>query len=98
MGTFIVKASRINKSFEVVTDALVVAGNFTIDERSNELQVINASCFRNNQGKQGDLVGTFNGIKRDSDIRYTLTEMPKADCMAVMDAIEDIEQNILTNE
>lgn len=95
MGTFVVKASRINKSFEVVTDALIVAGNYTIEERSNELQVINASCFRNQQGKQGDLVGTFNGIKRGEGVRYTLTEMAKADIMAVTDVIEDIEHNIL---
>lgn len=95
MGTFIVKASRINKSFEVVTDALVVAGNFTIDEQSNELQIINASCFRNQQGKQGDLVGTFNGIKRGDGIRYTLTEMALTDILAVTDVISDIEHNIL---
>ena len=95
MGTFIVKASRINKSFEVVTDALVVAGNFTIDEQSNELQIINASCFRNQQGKQGDLVGTFNGIKRGDGIRYTLTEMALTDILAVTDVIGDIEHNIL---
>lgn len=95
MGTFVVKASRINKSFEVVTDALIVAGNFTIDEQSNELQVINASCFRNQQGKQGDLVGTFNGIKRGDGIRYTLTEMALTDILAVTDVIKDIENNIL---
>lgn len=95
MGTFIVKASRINKSFEVVTDALIVSGNYTIEEKSNELQVINASCFRNQQGKQGDLVGTFNGIKRGEGVRYTLTEMAKADILAVTDVIDDIEHNIL---
>lgn len=95
MGTFIVKASRINKSFEVVTDAMIVVGNYTIEEKSNELQIINASCYRNQQGKQGDLVGTFNGIKRGDGVRYTLTEMAKADIMAVADIIEDIEHNIL---
>jgi hypothetical protein len=95
MGTFIVKASRINKSFEVVTDAMIVVGNYTIEEKSNELQIINASCYRNQQGKQGDLVGTFNGLKRGDGVRYTLTEMAKADIMAVADIIEDIEHNIL---
>ena len=95
MGTFIVKASRINKSFEVVTDAMIVVGNYTVDEKSNELQVINASCYRNQQGKQGDLIGTFNGLKRGDGVRYTLTEMAKADIMAVADIIEDIEHNIL---
>lgn len=95
MGTFIVKASRINKSFEVVTDAMIVVGNYTVDEKSNELQVINASCYRNQQGKQGDLIGTFNGLKRGDGVRYTLTEMAKSDIMAVADIIEDIEHNIL---
>ena len=95
MGTFIVKASRINKSFEVVTDAMIVVGNYTVEEKSNELQVINASCYRNQQGKQGDLVGTFNGLKRGDGVRYTLTEMAKSDIMAVADIIEDIEHNIL---
>jgi hypothetical protein len=74
---------------------MIVVGNYTIEEKSNELQIINASCYRNQQGKQGDLVGTFNGLKRGDGVRYTLTEMAKADIMAVADIIEDIEHNIL---
>lgn len=99
MSKWNITSSKVNKSFTLANDSLVVNGTFSLEEQSGELQAINGSCYRPNaQGEQGEFVGSFNGYARDGGIRYSLSEMSRRDGMAVLDAIDEIEQHIMGNE
>lgn len=95
MGTFNVISSTLNSQYEYKDANLVVNGNFDKDAKTNGVQNISGSCYRiNAEGEQGDYVGNFNGIMRDDEIRYSLSEMSRKDSNKVWDAIDEIEVNV----
>lgn len=96
MGTFNVISSVLNSQYEYKDTKLFVSGNFTKDAVNNEVQNIGGSCYRiTPDGGQGDYVGNFNGVMRDGEILYSLSEMSRKDSNKVWDAIDEIEANIL---
>lgn len=96
MGTFNVISSTLNSQYEYKDANLVVNGSFAKDATTDTLQNISGSCYRiTPEGEQGDYVGNFNGIMRDGEIRYSLSEMSRKDSNKVWDAIDEIEVNIL---
>lgn len=95
MGTFNVISSTLNSQYEYKDANLVVNGSFAKDAKTNGVQNISGSCYRiNAEGEQGDYVGNFNGIMRDDEIRYSLSEMSRKDSNKVWDAIDEIEVNV----
>ena len=97
MGNWTIKSSKVSKVFELVTDALLTNGTFSVDERSGEVLAVNGACYRKNPYGQGDLIGTFNGQRKDGKIEYSLSQMSRKDGMAVLDAIDEIEEHIKNN-
>lgn len=95
MGTFNVINSTLNTQYEYKDANLIVTGNYTKNSQDNTLQSIGGSCYRNNNGQQGDYVGNFNGYVRDGVIRYSLSEMTRTDSNYVWDAIGEIETYVL---
>lgn len=98
MSTFTITSSKINKTYELVNENIHVNGSFVTDEQSGELQNIQGSCYRSTGEGMGDYIGNFNGALRNGEIKYSLSEMSRRDSMMVWDAIDEIEQHILTNE
>ena len=94
MGNWTIKSSKVSKVFELATDALLTNGTFSVDERSGEVLSVNGACYRKNPDGQGDLIGTFNGQRKDGKIEYSLSQMSRKDGMAVLDAIDEIEEHI----
>lgn len=95
MGTFNIISSTLNNQYTYTDENLIVDGSYTKDAQSGNLQNINGSCYRNNNGEKGEYVGNFNGYMRDDEIRYSLSEMSRKDSNKVWDAIDEIEQNVL---
>ena len=98
MSQFNITSSKLNKTFELVNENIHVNGSFVTDEQSGELQSINGSCYRTVGDGTGDYIGNFNGAMRNGELRYSLSEMSRRDSMMVWDAIDEIEQHIITNE
>ena len=86
----------MNNQYEYKDANLVVQGTYSMDAQTNTLQNIGGSCYRiTPDGGQGDYVGNFNGVMRDGEILYSLSEMSRKDSNKVWDAIDEIEVNIL---
>ena len=99
MGKWTIKSSKVTKTYNLQTDALMVAGTFSLDEQSGEVLVVSGSCYRvQPDGQQGDLVGTFNAQRVDGKLEYSLSKMGSSDVMAVLDAIHEIEAHIINND
>lgn len=98
MGTFVIKSQTLNAQYEYKDESLVVMGNFNKDASNESLQSINGSCYRNNNGEQGDYVGNFNGYPRDGEIRYDLSEMTRQNSNLVWNAIDEIELEIIPQD
>ena len=96
MSTFNITSSKLNKTFELENENIHVNGSYVTDEQTGELQSINGNCYRTQEG--GDYIGNFNGAMRNGELRYSLSEMSRRDSMMVWDAIDEIEQHIMTNE
>ena len=99
MGKWTIKSSKVTKTYGLQSDNLLVAGTFSLDEQSGEVLAVNGSCYRPDAGgQQGELVGTFNGQRKDGKLEYTLSQMSRKDGMAVLDAIDEIEVHIKNND
>ncbi len=98
MSTFKILSSKVNKTYELINENIYVSGSYVTDETTGELQSIQGSCYRNKpDGGTGDYIGSFNGALRNGEIKYSLSEMSRKDSMMVWDAIDEIEQHILTD-
>lgn len=84
-----------NAAYEYKDTGIIVQGNYAKDATNGNLQNISGSCYRLDvNGNQGEFIGNFNGYTRDGEVRYTLSEMTKAQSDIVWAAIEDIEASI----
>lgn len=99
MGNWSIKSSKVTKGYGLQTDALIVAGKFSLDEQSGEVLAVNGTCYRPApNGDKGEMVGTFNGQRIDGKLEYSYSRMSKNDNMAVLDAITEIEEHIKNND
>ena len=89
-------SSTLNSNYEFKNDYVVVNGNFVKDAKTDVLSNISGTAYRkDSQGEQGEYIGNFNGYMRDGEIKYSLSEMSRADSNLVWDAIDAIEANII---
>lgn len=96
MESFNITSSTLNSNYEFKNDYVVVDGNFVKDAKADSLTNVSGSAYRkDSQGEQGDFIGNFNGTMRDGEIKYSLSEMSRADSNLVWDAIDSIEVNII---
>lgn len=96
MESFNITSSTLNSNYEFKNDYVVVDGNFVKDAKTDILTNVSGSAYRkDSQGEQGDFIGNFNGTMRDGEIKYSLSEMSRADSNLVWDAIDSIEANII---
>ena len=96
MESFEITSSTLNSNYEFKNDYVVVVGNFAKDARTDAINNIAGTAYRKNeQGEQGEYIGNFNGYMRDGGIKYSLSEMSRADSNLVWDAIDAIETHII---
>ena len=95
MEKFEVKSSSLNVSYMYSNDVVIVSGNYSKDAQNDTLNNINGTVYVNNAGEQGNFIGNFNGTMRGDEIRYSLSEMSRADSNKVWDAIDNIEPYVL---
>lgn len=96
MESFEITSSTLNSNYEFKNDYVVVNGNFVKDAKTNNLTNISGTAYRKNtQGEQGEYIGNFNGYMRDNEIKYSLSEMSRADSNLVWDAIDAIEAHVI---
>jgi hypothetical protein len=98
MSEITITSSKINKTYELKNENIIVNGSYQTDEQSGELQTVQGSCYRNQDGNMGAYIGNFMGTQRDGEVKYSLSEMSRKDSMLVWNAIDEIEQNILPQE
>lgn len=95
MGTFEIKSSALNNSYEYKDSAVIVSGNYNIDNTTNDLNNVSGNVYEKDaQGNQGRFIGNFNGNINNGVITYSLSAMSRADSNKVWDAIDGIEPNI----
>lgn len=95
MSKITITSSKVNKTYELKNENIIVNGSYQTDEQSGELQTVQGSCYRNQDGDMGAYIGNFNGSMRDGEILYSLSEMSRKDSNLVWDAIDEIEQFIM---
>ena len=95
MGTFNIISSTLNTQYTYTDENLIVEGNYTKEAQSGDIQNINGSCYRNNEGGHGEYVGNFNGYMRNGEIKDSVSEMSRKDSNLVWTAIGEIEPYVL---
>ena len=97
MGNFVISSSNLNNNYEYSNSDIVVIGSYSINKQTNTLQSVDGRAYAaNEQGEQGDYIGNFNGYNHDVSMQYSISEMPLRDSAKVLAAINEIEQNILS--
>lgn len=92
MGTLKITSKKIIENYTFEGDNITIKGVAQMDEQSRELLTNAGSCFSVDEDKQvKELVGTFNGTVKGSELVYTYSEMPRKFMLAVMDAIDEVE-------
>ena len=91
MSKITVTSSKVNKTYELKNENIIVNGSYQTDEQSGELQTVQGSCYRNQDGTIGAYIGNFMGTQRDGEVKYSLSEMSRRDSMMVWDAIDELE-------
>lgn len=98
MGTFEITNSELNSQYTYKDNNVVVNGSFKNNVQTETLTSISGSAYaKNEQGEQGDYIGNFNGIVRNGEIFYSLSEMSRSQSNMVWDSIDAIEQNVLNH-
>jgi hypothetical protein len=96
MGTFNIISSTLNSQFSYVNMNVVITGSYAADAQTNALQNINGQAYLNDgNGGQGDYIGNFNGFMRNGQMKYSLSEMTRQNADLVLDALAEIEQEII---
>lgn len=92
MGTLKITSKKITENYIFEGDNITIKGVAHMNEQSRELLTNAGSCFSVDEDKQvKELVGTFNGAVKGSELVYTYSEMPRKFMLAVMDAIDEVE-------
>ncbi len=92
MGTLKITSKKITENYTFEGDNITIKGVAQMDEQSRELLTNAGSCFSVDEDKQvKELVGTFNGTVKGTELVYTYSEMPRKFMLAVMDAIDEVE-------
>jgi hypothetical protein len=96
MSKFTITSSKKDRTYIYESEDINVNGSYQLDEETGQLLNITGACYRPNpQPGSSDYIGNFNGVSRNGEIKYSLTEMSRKDSMLVWDAIDEIESNIL---
>ena len=96
MGKFTITSSKKDRTYILEDENINVNGTYQADEETGEVQNVTGACYRPNpQPGSTDYIGNFNGVLRNGELRYSLSEMSRKDSLLVWDAIDEIEQNIL---
>ena len=98
MGKFVITSSKVTKTYGYSDENIFVSGQYQADENTGMVQTIQGSCYHPVPGGAGEYIGTFTGVERNGEIKYSLSEMSRKDSMLVWNAIDEIEQNILPQE
>lgn len=92
MGNLSITSKKITENYTFEGEGITIKGVAQMDEQSRELLTNAGSCFSVDEDKQvKELVGTFNGAVKGSELVYTYSEMPRKFMLAVMDAIDEVE-------
>lgn len=95
MSKIQITSSKVNKTYILENENIIVNGSYQTDEQSGELQTVQGSCYRAvAEGQEGNYIGNFNGALRNGEMKYSLSEMSRKDSMLVWDAIDEIEAYI----
>ena len=95
MGNFVITSSSLNNQYTYNDESVSVSGAYSLDATNHTIQSINGQVYAANEnGGQGEYIGSFNGYKREDGVYYTLSEMPRRKANMVWDAIDEIEANI----
>lgn len=88
--------STISTSYICKQSGIIVQGQHSKNEQSGEIQHVNGSCYRpNDKDEIGEFIGNFNGYLRDGELKFSLSEMTRADSNLIWGAIDEIETEIL---
>ena len=100
MEKFDVLSSQLNESYKYLNDDLVVDGNYSKDGKTGDLVSISGNAYqKTSSGEKGNYIGAFNGYMReDGEVKYSLSEMSRAQSNMVWDAIDGIEKYVLPQE
>lgn len=94
-----VTSSTINTAFECKQTGVLVQGNITKDELTDEIQYVSGSCYRSTDKNEiGEHFGNFNGYYRDGELKFSLSEMNRKDSNLTWGAIEEIEGKLLPSK
>lgn len=95
MATFEITSEVKNSQYKYENNDVIVNGGFVTNTKDNKVTNINGGVYHKENDQQGAFIGNFNGQLRNDEIKYSLSEMTKADSDLVWAAIEDIETEIL---
>lgn len=96
MGNFKVISETKNTQYGYDNTDVIVNGNYNTNTKDGVVTNISGSVYRkNSSGEQGEYIGNFNGQMRNDEMKYSLSEMSRADSNLVWTAIDDIETYIL---
>ena len=93
MSTINITSSKVDKTYTLENENISIQGSAVTDQASGELKNLQGNCYRAGQG--GAYIGNFNGVMRDQEMHYSLSEMTRRDSSMVWDAIDEIESYIL---
>jgi hypothetical protein len=95
MGNFVITSSSLNNQYTYNDESVSVSGAYSLDATNHAIQSINGQVYAANEnGGQGEYIGSFNGYMRNDGVYYTLSEMPRRKANLVWNAIDAIEAAI----
>ena len=96
MSTFKVTNEVLNSQYNYNNNDVIVNGQYVTNTLSSKVQTISGQVYRKDaSGNQGEYIGNFNGTMRDDKMKYSISEMERADADIVWDAIDDIESHVI---
>ena len=92
MSKFTITSSKKDRTYIYESEDINVNGTYQLDEETGQLLNITGACYRpNQQPGSSDYIGNFNGVLRNGEIKYSLSEMSRKDSSMVWDAIDELE-------
>lgn len=98
MGNFRITSSVNNVQYNYEDENLKVDGNYEKDI-DGKLQGLHGNIYRSDEnGVNGEYVGYFNGTYNGDEIRYSFSDMTRKMSNLVWDAVDEIEENVLSDK
>lgn len=90
-------SAKLTETYRAINDAVLCKASVVWDSMKEQVTNLDGQVYALKDGKQGDYIGSFNGVLANGVMTYSTSQMPRQQHSKVMQVVEELEQSLINN-